>query len=499
MHGKRSIWARFGDLISGPPEPVGVPVEAPVRVTGRGVRLPLDGHTVEITMGGRRLHLTPDLTVTGGQQGHVRELMVFYPDRYYGRIGHFARLLPGVTLNIDLSADAAERNITSPVDAMRSSVRLRHEGDSLELKSTTEPECFVATLVEGPTGNRILADRQRALERIGEVYGGYDALAPEAALALLGRVNRVMEREPYRTEASDGRVGGIVELPVDKTPIVVGDLHGRVENLLTLLSRNAFLESLEKGEAALVILGDAVHQEEPDSLEDMESSVLVMDLIFRLKLAYPSGVFFLLGNHDSFSVELMKHGVPQGMVWDRYLTRLRGDEYRDEMQRFYSLCPLLVVSDDFVACHAGVPRMGFTRQKLVDVRQHPSLLHELTWNRQSTRGNVGGYTGADVRRMFRVLGMPDDSTLVVGHYPRSQTGSVWLNAGGVARHHVVISSRQDEVAVLTRVDGEFVAQIYAPERLIAWLNRKAGERRDLGTAPDTPPPAGPRQALQDQC
>jgi len=135
------------------------------------------------------------------------------------------------------------------------------------------------------------------------------------------------------------------------------------------------------------------------------------------------------------------------------------------------------------------------------VRQHPALLHELTWNRQKTPGHAGGYTGSDVRRLFRVLGMPDDSTLVVGHYPRSQTGSVWLNAGGVTRHHVVISSGHDEVAVLTRVDGEFVAQTYAPERLLPWFDRQAAHWQGLGTAPEALPPGDPRppQALQDQC
>lgn len=483
MHDKRSLWARVADFFTGSPDPVSTPVARAVRVTQRGVRLPLDADTFEVTVGKRRLHVSPSLAVNGGGLGQHHPLMVFYPERYYGRIGNFVRLLPGATLDINPSATGPERLFTSPDDAVRNSVRFRHEGDSLVLKATPEPESFVATVEQGPSGNRILAGRQRALRRIGEIYGGFlEPLAPEPALALLRRVNALMEREPDRAAASDAAPGGIVALPADKTPILVGDLHGRVDNLLVLLSQNAFLEKLESGHAALVILGDAVHPESPHPLDDMHSSMLVIDLIFRLKAAFPGGVHFLLGNHDSFSAELMKNGVPQGMLWDRHLSELRGNDYRDEMQRFYTLCPLLLVADDFVACHAGAPRLSFTRQMLVDVHQHPTLLHELIWNRQNTRGFAGGYTGADVRRLFQVLGMADDSTFVVGHYPRSETGSVWLNAGGVAHHHVVISSRPDEVAVLTRVDGEFVAQIFPSEPVIPWLNGAVQGREDHGPA-----------------
>lgn len=477
-----------------------MPVTQAVRVTERGVRLPLDGRTYEVAMGARRLQLSPDLTVAG--EDGARALLVFYPDRYYGRIGHFTRLVPGTTLTINPRADGPEQLFASPTDALRSRVHFRHEGDSLVLKATPEPETMVVAVDEGREGNRILADRRRALAAVGEIYGGIlERLAPDAALALLGRVNRIMEREAYRDEASDGRPGGIVELPANKTPVIIGDLHGRVENLVTLLSHNDFLEGVQKEQAALVFLGDAVHREDADALEDMDSSVLMMDLIFRLKVAFPGGVFFILGNHDSFSSELMKDGVPQGMLWERHLLRLRGEEYRDEMQRFYSLCPLMVASKRFVACHAGAPRITYNRQMLLDVQQHPALLHELTWNRQKTRGFAGGYSGADVRRLYQVLGLPEDSTFVVGHYPRSETGSVWLDAGGISRHHVVISARHDEVAVVTRVDGEFVAQTFASERLIPWLDREIASRRARNAAPDAARPlgAGVSRAVHDAC
>jgi len=38
------------------------------------------------------------------------------------------------------------------------------------------------------------------------------------------------------------------------TPIVVGDLHAQLDNLLKILSENSFLDCLERGDAALILL-----------------------------------------------------------------------------------------------------------------------------------------------------------------------------------------------------------------------------------------------------
>lgn len=38
----------------------------------------------------------------------------------------------------------------------------------------------------------------------------------------------------------------------------------------------------------------------------------MMDLIFKLKCRYPTHVVFIIGNHDSFSPDVMKGGGPPG-------------------------------------------------------------------------------------------------------------------------------------------------------------------------------------------
>jgi hypothetical protein len=59
-------------------------------------------------------------------------------------------------------------------------------------------------------------------------------------------------------------------------------------------------------------------------LREMQSSMLLMDLIFRLKLRFPRQVFYVRGNHDSFSEDIAKDGIPQGLLWAKELGDQRG-------------------------------------------------------------------------------------------------------------------------------------------------------------------------------
>jgi predicted phosphodiesterase len=257
------------------------------------------------------------------------------------------------------------------------------------------------------------------------------------------------------------------------TPVVVGDLHARVDNLLNILSENAVIDSLEKGTAALIFLGDAVHSEEPGRLEEMDSSLLIMDLIFRLKLQFPERVFFIVGNHDSFHHELMKQGVPQGLLWEKHVTGSRGEAYKMELELFYQQSPLLVLSKYFIACHAGPARRKISRQVLVDAHQFPDIVHDLTWSRITSPGFPAGYTRSDVRQFRKGLEIDTDIPFIVGHYPCSRDGTLWMNVGKVDQHHVVISSRPDRVAIFIGIDGRMVPHIYPVEALGAWLNAQA--------------------------
>jgi len=61
----------------------------------------------------------------------------------------------------------------------------------------------------------------------------------------------------------------------------------------------------------------------------------------------------------------------------------------------------------------------------------------------------------------------------VGHHPFSEDGTLWLNAGRINQHHIVISARSDRVGIFTRIDGKMVPQVLPSEPLLDWLNQQA--------------------------
>ncbi|NNM33821.1 MAG: hypothetical protein HKO53_12180 [Gemmatimonadetes bacterium] len=58
-----------------------------------------------------------------------------------------------------------------------------------------------------------------------------------------------------------------------------------------------------------MVLGGVVHPAEDAELAEMDSSLLMMDIIVTLMLAFPGQLFYLSGNHDTFSTDTTKRGV----------------------------------------------------------------------------------------------------------------------------------------------------------------------------------------------
>jgi predicted phosphodiesterase len=447
-----------------------------LRLTGKALRIPVRGYPeYRIEMGKQILYLCPDPDIAGHKEGSPYDFILFDPERYLSGIAHFQRLSPGNTLVIDSKIEYQEHVFSSPREAFRRHVSISHMGDALLLKDPiSELGTYLSLIDDTAEFSSITSRRRAALKRIPEIFGGpLERLPARKATETLRQVNELLRHESGRTRDSLGNPGCLLELPEHITPILVGDLHAQLDNLLRILSENAFLDGLEKGTAALIILGDAVHPEQPGKLEEMDSSLLIMDVIFRLKIRYPEQVFYIVGNHDSFQNELMKQGIPQGLLWKKHVVASRGEEYREQLELFYQQSPLLVLSQDFIACHAGPARRKISRQILVDARQFPDIVHDLTWSRLRTPAFPGGYTRGDVRQFRKGLQVDSELPFIVAHYPCSKDDTLWLNAGQINQHHIVISSRPDRVGIFTRIDGKMVPQIYPAEPLADWLNRQA--------------------------
>ena len=452
-----------------------------LRLSGKAFRIPVNGYPeYMIEMGEQTLYLCPDPRIAGHEEGTPYDFILFDPERYFSGISHHQRLSPGNTLVIDSDIEYQEHVFSFPREAFRRNLSISHSGDALVFKDPiSELGTYVSLIDDALETPSITRRRKTALRRILEIFGGPLEIQPaDKAIETLIQVNELLRHESSHQKDSLGNPGCLLELPDHITPVIIGDLHAQLDNLLTILSENAFMDSLDNGTAALILLGDVVHPEQPGRLEEMESSLLIMDLIFSLKIKYPEQVFFIIGNHDSFQHELMKQGIPQGLLWKKHVIAARGETYKEQLELFYQQSPLLILSADFIACHAGPTRRKISRQTLVDAHQFPDIVHDMTWGRIRSSAFPGGYTPSDVRQFRKGLQVNSEIPFIVGHYPFSRDDTLWLNAGRVHQHHIVISARPDRVGIFTRIDGKLVPQIFPAEPLLDWLNRQASQHPD---------------------
>lgn len=347
-----------------------------------------------------------------------------------------------------------------------------HDGDALLFKDLEgESGSRLSSLKDEQDTQRITDRRMENLREIRRIFGGpIELLPPEQALADLHAIIRLLEKEPMRPRDTRGLPGGVVSLPPKMIPIILGDLHAQVDNLLTILSHNEFLEMMGDGRAALVFLGDAVHCEMDGQLDEMESSLLIMDLILRLKLWFPQQVFYVRGNHDSFAEEIGKEGVPQGQLWAKALRDIRGDAYKKAMDRFYELLPYIALSKGYAACHAAPPKSKVSMDMLVNIHQFPALVQQLTCNRIYRPNRPAGYTKGDIKRFRNALSLEPNAEIFVGHTPLTRHDTLWRNVGGIDHHDVVFSGNIPWIGAFTRVADRMVPLRYRTEHLLTVIN-----------------------------
>ena len=206
-------------------------------------------------------------------------------------------------------------------------------------------------------------------------------------------------------------------------------------------------------------------------MENMDSSILIMDLIFTLIKAFPANVFYLRGNHDSFSPELSKNGVPQGLLMKRALAEKRGPAYVEEMQNFYDLLPYMIVSTSFIGIHAGPPRKDTTRKDIININSDPDLARELTQNRIKRPYYPAGYGKSEIKALRKMFGAPKSTPVIVGHTPLDPFGSIWQNVGSIKNHHIISSSNLNGPGIFIRIKGRMIPLTYPAEPLTRLINR----------------------------
>ena len=327
-------------------------------------------------------------------------------------------------------------------------------------------------------------------------------IAEKVGPAVIQRAVKALRPYSERVRPRDirGEPGGLVVLDDCRRAIVVGDLHGRYDNLENILKDKNNLEDIMAGQAHLVFTGDAVHP--PSSLlsdpKVYEDSFCTMLLIMTLKAENPFNVHYLVGNHDHAHIGGRPAGrgeVRQDMLFEKYSIEKWGPEVFEAYRTFVAMSPVVIKArfqDGYVLMvHAGLTQRVLNPQGLINIKvkgpQGPEL-HELLWSRN--------YEDRDM--MAQCLKNVGAKLMIVGHTPpttrRANRYGLEIIAEPVFAHvhhlQVIINAQNNLFGYLdldlTRDLPEDVTDLKAPDGKPAF--RMLRPRRRAPSA--APPPEG---------
>ena len=470
---------RLRDLLSEEPDREPSPSNAPFILTDGKVKLPQGNTALRVVLGkrGKHLDLVPDVPLHADADHRPGSYLVCDPEADHP-LSAPLRIRPGEKLTLGNGNALQQALFRYPDTVDKRHLSIRFGKNSLIFKDHGSGSGICVTPV-GANQSPLCLPEQRLsqLQLLRKMLAGpIELLGRSEALTVLNAVNQQLKHDPLRPKNEQGKPGALLELPSEPVPTIVADLHGCTDNLLNVLTRNHLLTGLKRGDACLLIIGDAVHSEQPDALEDMQGSMLLMDLILRLMQMFPQQVFYLRGNHDSFSDTISKGGVSQGVVWLKTLRKARGKAYAKAMERFYRRLPLVAVSPRFIACHAAPPTSRCSREQLIAASSDPKLVKQLLNNRLHAASRPGGYTGGDVKRLRKALGMDAHTPVIVGHTPLDSEDTLWSNAGGIKHHYVLYSAASHWVGAISWVGEQLVPLRYPVESLLEVYNQLEGRR-----------------------
>ncbi len=436
-------------------------------------RIAHDGRSFELHIGKVKLRFQPEIAIGVKKKSAEKNWIINTEQGCSTRnITGFIRICVGETIVIGNAYNeyATLFNLDDSVAKRHISITNR-KGDLSLTPLMPERETKIIRLDDLDYRERLERGRHKSLLDIRNVYGQKITPLPAyKALESIRAVNEILQDEPYRPKNREGKPGGLIELPYKTTPVIVGDLHAQVDNLLKILSENCLLDCLKMKTATLIILGDAVHSEVAGEMDSFETSMLIMDLIFMLKLRFPKNFFYLRGNHDSFDPDINKNTILQGELFKEMLLNHRGADYVQEMQDFYDNLPYVICSNDFVACHAGPPRKQIKKKNLIEIADNKKLANELTKNRLSRPNHLAGYSKSDVKKFRKSLDLHAKTRFIVGHTPMDPFGSYWLHAGTIKNHHVIYSAHSSGASLIIRTDNSFMPISFPAEPLTDFIN-----------------------------
>jgi hypothetical protein len=236
--------------------------------------------------------------------------------------------------------------------------------------------------------------------------------------------------EIMHTERKTGLIGGkikesFVELSIPNKLAIVGDLHGDLTSLRSILNGIRFEAFLGDPNNKLIFLGDYVDRG--------VNSIGVIFVVTRLKMKFPDSVILMRGNHEApIEFPFPSHDLPVEVV-RRYGYEKGKLVYNGKILPLFRLLTLATMIDESLfLVHGGVPTGDVDnnfREAISTADQtylSNSIMEEILWNDpreeienedawEYSRRGIGKHFGVEISRKW--LRLSGTKVIVRGHEP----------------------------------------------------------------------------------
>ena len=165
-------------------------------------------------------------------------------------------------------------------------------------------------------------------------------------LRLISNVNLLLTKE-LGSERSNVN-GNLINIAGKGEAIIIGDLHGDMENLCWIVADSAFIEKARSGKKIhLIFLGDYGDRG--------ASSPEVYFVVLKLKMMYPTKVILMRGNHEGPDDLIPNpHDLPIRLA-EKYGRKAASAIYVELRSLFSKLYNVVLIDKQFVLIHGGLP------------------------------------------------------------------------------------------------------------------------------------------------
>jgi hypothetical protein len=164
--------------------------------------------------------------------------------------------------------------------------------------------------------------------------------------------------------------GNIARLPKKGIAYWIGDLHGDLEAVVSIVKQTGFLKAMSKKENVfLVFLGD---------YGDRGKKIIeTINEVITLKLLYPDNVILLKGNHEQEEIA-MRYGT-YDIFWESY--GLKGNSlFKLYCKTMLHLPVLSIAPCGIIGVHGGIPNRDIPFLDILNSKKGKKCVSEMTWN-----------------------------------------------------------------------------------------------------------------------